>query len=233
MIRKYKHIFFDLDHTLWDFKKNSSSTLLEIIDVFKLNSRVTNLDKWIVDFSEYNNNVWDKYERGMLKKSELRLERFRLLLASVGIVDEELVYNISSFYLENSPKKSALMPGAKECLNYLYGNYNLHIISNGFFEIQQIKLQSSGISQFFKSLTTSDRILAAKPDRRIFQEALKPNNASKAHSLLVGDNFEKDIVGAARFGIDQVWYNPLGIDTNTDVKATYEISNLLELKSLL
>ncbi len=233
MIGRYKHIFFDLDHTLWDYNANSSATLLEIIDVFSLRSLVRDQEKWINDFSVFNDEVWNQYEKGILKKAELRQERFRLLMETIGIGDEELVGRVSEFYLESGPLKKSLMPGVRECLTYLNGKYELHIISNGFSEVQLVKLQTCEIAHFFKSITTSEKVLAAKPDRRIFQEALKPNNASKKNSLYIGDNFEKDIVGAARFGIDQVWYNPTGIIVHSDVKATFEIGDLIELKSLL
>lgn len=230
MSKHYKHIFFDLDHTIWDFSKNTSDTLCDIIEVFDLDKLIPDNESWVKSFSNYNQQVWEKFDLGRFNKSELRIERFRLLLSDIDVFNEDLAEKLSSYFIAHNPHKSALMPYAIECLEYLSKKYLLHIISNGFYEIQETKLKASGIYKYFKRITTSDRVLSAKPDRRVFEEALKPVNAKKTESIMVGDSFERDVMGAMKFGIDQVWYNT----KNEEAKfvPTYTINSLLELKRI-
>ena len=230
-MRKYKHIFFDLDRTLWDFDANSSATLLEIIEVFKLYDYVNDYELWVDTYQAHNKKLWNDYELGKIQKQVLREERFKLLLNDFRITDKELTQEISDYYIEYAPQKKALMPNTKTVLEYLSNHYLLHLVTNGFFAVQETKLKASGIAQFFENMTTSDKVSASKPSRRIFQEALKPVNARKDQSLFVGDSLENDIVGAMKFGISQVWYNHDNIESL--VKPTYEIKDLIELKTIL
>ena len=228
---KYKHIFFDLDRTLWDFDSNSAQTLLEILDYFNLEDKVSNSHQWVEAYRKYNREVWKRYEAKQINKKELRLERFRLLFSEYNINDELLISKVSDYYIQYSPTKTGTMPFAKELLEYLYSKYKLYIITNGFFEIQKTKLQAAGIDKYFLKVFTSDIIGAAKPDRKIFEASVKSVNARKVQSLFVGDSLDNDIVGAKRFGIDQVWFNHDKI--KSDVVPNYEIYSLEQLKSIL
>lgn len=230
-MRKYKHIFFDLDRTLWDFDTNSSQTLLEIISYFNLQKYVYDTKTWTLAYKKYNKLVWKLLEEKKLNKQELRLERFRLLFEEFHISEKDLIAEVSKYYIANSPTKSELMPYVKEVLQYLHLNYKLHIVSNGFYDIQIIKLKASGIDNYFEKVYTSDKILAAKPDKRIFQEAVKSVNAKKTQSIFIGDNLEKDIIGAKGFGMDQIWYNHDNI--KSDFIPSFEIKSLLEIKNIL
>ena len=230
-MRKYEHIFFDLDRTLWDFDANSNDTLLEIIEVFKLFDYVNDHEKWISAYQSHNKKLWSDYEVGKIRKEVLREERFKLLLNDFKITDPDLTTEISNYYIEFAPQKKTLMPNALKVLEYLYDNYKLHIVTNGFYTIQQIKIRESGIEKFFRSMTTSDRVNKAKPDRKIFEEALKPENARKDKSIFIGDSLENDVMGAIKFGIDQVWFNHDKLFS--ELRPTFEIQNLIELKSIL
>jgi putative hydrolase of the HAD superfamily len=228
---KYKFIFFDLDRTLWDFDTNSATTLIEAIDFFKLGNVVSDKRKWVELYSKHNAAVWILHEQKKISKYDLRRERFRLLLEEFKVSDTSLLNDLNAYYIANSPSKSALMPGVKNVLEYLSLKYQLFIVSNGFFEVQQRKLMASGIDKYFSKVFTSDLINVAKPDKRIFQYALKSCNAKKEKSLFVGDNLINDVQGPQKFGIDQVWYNYNGVESTCE--ATYRIGNLIELKEFL
>lgn len=231
MMKKYHHIFFDLDRTLWDFKKNTGETLLDIIHTFKLEETVQDSKAFIEKYNYYNDRLWEFYQLGRIKKYQLRHERFRMLLRDYGILDRKLAGEISRYYLNMSPAKTRLVPYAIELLEYLEPNYGLYVISNGFYDVQMAKMKNSGISRYFQKLFTSDRVGYAKPDSRFFDHAVKSVNAKKAESLVVGDDAVKDIEGARNARIDQVFFNPEG--NISSVEATYEIRDLIELKSLL
>ncbi len=230
-MKHYKHIFFDLDRTLWDFDSNSAETLLEILDTFGLNALVTDKQKWIADYQRHNLYVWNLYESRKITKTELRLERFRLLFDDFGISNQSLMNDVSEYYSLIAPTKGMLMPYTLEVLAYLAPQYKLYILSNGFYQVQLQKMEASGINHFFEKIFTSDRLGVAKPDKRIFEESMKSSNARKDQSIFVGENFETDIRGAKLFGIDQVWYNHDQVQI--EEKPTYEIDNLLELKTIL
>ena len=229
--KQYTHIFFDLDRTLWDFIRNSADVLKDIIDEFSLGSYVNDLDEFITKYNDYNDRLWDKYREGRIRKPILRQERFRMLLKDYGINDMEMVEKISHYYLNTCPAKPLLIKNSLEILEYLYDKYKLYIISNGFYDVQMAKMKNSGISRYFQKLFTSDRVGYAKPDSRFFDHAVKSVNAKKAESLVVGDDAVKDIEGARNARIDQVFFNPEG--NISSVEATYEIRDLIELKSLL
>ncbi|HBH49191.1 MAG TPA: noncanonical pyrimidine nucleotidase, YjjG family [Bacteroidales bacterium] len=230
-MRKYEHIFFDLDRTLWNFDANSSATLLELIDHFKLSKVIADRHKWLSSYVRHNIRVWSLYENRQISKPDLRLERFRLLLSDFNIQDESLVMALSDYYLANAPLKPALMPYAKEILDYLNNKYKLYILSNGFYETQIQKLKSGGILAYFNKIFTSDTLHVAKPQRKIYQEALKSVNARKDKSVFIGDNLENDVIGPGKFGMDQIWYNHDGIIS--EVEATYQIKSLEEIKGIL
>ena len=231
MTKKYLHIYFDLDKTLWDFRKNSTETLLDIIDEYNLQKIVRDKEEFIEKYNFYNDRLWDYYRAGQIKKYQLRHGRFRLLLKDYNVQNRNLVAEISRYYMNHAPAKSALISGAVELLEYLSGGYNLYILSNGFYDVQLTKMVNSGISRYFKKLFTSDRIGYSKPDVRIFDYAVKSVNARKQESLMVGDDEQIDIKGAKDANIDQVHFNPEGNEVS--VKANYTIKELAELKKWL
>jgi putative hydrolase of the HAD superfamily len=230
-LKKYKHIFFDLDRTLWDFDKNSSLTLIEIIDRFDLANKIGDREVFCQKYHKHNDFVWDLYRNNQIKKQELRRERFRLLLADFNLFDSKLIESIDKYYVENSPRKPILIDSADDVLEYLNSKYCLHIISNGFQEVQELKLSSSKIRHYFKFIFTSDKIGVSKPKRQFFEYAVKSANARKTESLVIGDDMQNDIIGARNFNIDQIWYNPPGEIAN--IKPTFEIRHLKEIQDIL
>lgn len=229
---KYTHIFFDLDHTLWDFETNSRLTLREIYTYYNFNDRgVESPEQFIEIYEKYNLKMWADYRNGKMSKETLRTERFRQSLSHLGVKDRALSMEVGDFYVDNSPIKTALFPGAIEVLEYLKSKYTLHIITNGFEEIQTIKLDRSGLMPFFNEVITSEQAGSKKPHPAIFEYAMKRANAEASDSLMVGDNQVVDVEGAQKLGMHGVLFNP-----NNDevvVNPTYTIAHLAEMRSFL
>lgn len=229
---KYKCILFDLDHTLWDFETNSSTTLSELYEAHDLNKQgVTNLVDFKKVFSRINTDLWTRYDAGLINREEIRFHRFRNILGHFGIADEKLSMTLSDEYVLQSPKKSALMPNAIDSLEYLASRYPLTVITNGFDEIQGTKLASSGITQYFKSVVTSARAGHKKPAREIFDFALAENGYAHHEAIMIGDNLLTDIGGARNANIDTVYYNPDRTAHNETVN--FEIHDLKQLREIL
>ncbi len=230
---KYKHLFFDLDHTLWDFERNSAECLADIYEVFNLKSlNVNSLDKFQQEFSIVNKHHWSLLERNIITHEELRIRRFRETLDNLGAnVSEDYGLEINEYFLELLPKKAHLIEGAVEILDYLLPRYKLHIISNGWQDIQVDKMKSSEIHHYFDAIITNEMAGTRKPDRRIFDYALEITNAILAESLMIGDNYEADVLGAMSAEMDTIFYNPENI--LTDQKPTFDIAKLVELKMIL
>ena len=229
--KTYKHIFFDLDRTIWDFEQNMSDALRDVFFDFNLDSAFPNLPTFISTFTKHNDYLWEKYRLGELKKDVLRFKRFELTLRDYGVNEPLLVKKIDEEYIRITPMKTALIPNAREVLEYLKPKYKLHIISNGFNEVQFPKLERCHIAEYFDKVITSESSGYHKPCPEAFGISLSTANAKKEESLMVGDDMEIDIIGAKKFGIDQVFFNPKKISPK--VKPTYEIHSLIELKTLL
>lgn len=230
-IKKYKHIFFDLDHTLWDFHTNSSLALQHLFVQHELEARLRVTSQVFLDtYVRVNDEMWDKYRKGNIDKSTLRKERFKQTLSHFGHNDPELGERLDTEYLEVSPHQTALIPGTIEVLEYLAPRYQLHILTNGFTEIQNIKLTKSGLKNYFRHIITSESIGVNKPHAPVFVESLKRTGATRNESLMVGDNLAADILGAKNSGIDQVYFNPGSVPHKE--KVTFEIRELKELLKL-
>ena len=230
-MKKYRHIYFDLDHTLWDYKANSYEAFRDIYDKYELYNQVESLDSFVNVFVKYNDILWDQYRKGEIKKKFLMSERFVLTLGEFGIQNHGLAEKIGHDYITLSPYKTNVLPHTHETLTYLFDRYNLYILTNGFNEVQFIKLKESGLTSFFKQVITSENVGYQKPRKEIFEHALKSVNAKKTESLMVGDDLKVDIIGARDFGIDQVFFNP-DRKEHTE-KVTFEISSLKELQDIL
>jgi len=227
----YKHIFFDLDRTLWDFEQNMRDALVDIYLNHKLDSAIPNPDSFIESFNRNNHYLWDKYLKGELTKEVLRYKRFEITLLEYGIESKPLAETIGDEYLTIMPLKTALIHGTRETLDYLADRYKLHVISNGFKEVQLPKLQRSNIDKYFEWVVTSEHSGFHKPDKRAFGYALSKANARKDESIMIGDDLEIDIIGAKKFGIDQIYFNP---NKNPhQAKVTFEVRELTEIKKIL
>jgi putative hydrolase of the HAD superfamily len=230
-VKRYKHLFFDLDHTLWDFETNSRDTLRDLFVDERLSERgVPDAEAFIEVYEEINAALWQRYERGRLHKDVLRVLRFRNALLQFGVKDNELVERLGRDYLDNCPMRPALLPGAKDLLNDLDGIYRMHIITNGFHEVQHVKLASSAITKHFDLVLTSEMAGARKPDPRIFESALKRTKATAKESLMIGDSILADMEGARRAGWDHAHFAPRG---DHDPQATYGLQRLSDLRAIL
>lgn len=228
----YKHIFFDLDRTLWDFDRNAGETFNDIHDKYYLKDRgIADLDDFMSIYHKINLELWDQYRKGLIRKEELNVQRFSLTLDSFGIKDNGLSESIAKDYIEISPTKKHLYPGTYQLLEYLSSKYKLHIITNGFEEVQHRKLKHSELDQYFSCIITSEDAGYKKPHINIFKYAFSVAEALPAESLMIGDDIEVDIIGAKEAGMDQVL-----VDFDRilpDSSATYYVNSLFELKLIL
>lgn len=230
----YKHLFFDLDHTLWDFERNSAECLADIYEIFDFKSlNISNLEAFQQEFSIVNRRQWSLLEQNLITHEDLRRRRFQETLENLGVKDLKKSFGleINEYFLELLPKKAHLIEGAVEILDYLLPKYELHIISNGWQDIQVNKMKSSEIHHYFGEIITNELAGTRKPDRRIFDYAVEVTNADLAESLMIGDNYEADILGAINANMDTVFYNPDNIPTGQ--KPTFDIKKLVELKEIL
>tara|TARA_B110000908_G_scaffold149850_1_gene183410 strand:- start:537 stop:1226 length:690 start_codon:yes stop_codon:yes gene_type:complete len=227
-----KHIFFDLDRTLWDFEANSHQTLLELCIAYDLAEKgISDYEAFIKNYKTHNEQLWDLYRVDKISQQDLRRERFQRALADYNINDTELATNIGEDYVAICPKKNKLFPHTIEVLKYLSKKYKLHIITNGFHEVQHIKLQHAGLTSYFNEIITSEQMGVKKPNPKIFNYALQKANTSAEESIMIGDDLEVDVLGAEKVGIQGVFFNPNKIKHNEDI--VHEIFCLSELLALL
>lgn len=228
----YSHIFFDLDRTLWDFDRNSHETFTDIHLKYDLQGLgVRSFNEFMHTYQRINLELWDHYRKGEIKKEVLNVKRFSLTLATFGISDDSLSESIAHDYVSISPTKNHLYPGTVEILEYLSKKYQLHIITNGFEEVQHRKLKNSNLDHFFTHVITSEDAGYKKPDEKIFRYALAVAGAEASESLMIGDDIEVDIIGAISAQIDQVLVDYEGIYEKS--AATYYIKSLSELREFL
>jgi len=208
MTKKYTHLFFDLDNTIWDFNSNSFDALFVALDKQKLLGQIGSYDDYFKIYSEVNDRLWELYRQGQMNKKVLSVQRFEESFALHGTPLKSGGGIINAAYLAEMPLQTKLIEGAREVLDYLHGRYEVAIITNGFKEVQYEKIQKSALAKYFRKIFISEEIGAQKPGRKIFEHAIKSMNAPKKSSLMIGDSWEADIVGAMNFGIDQVYFNP-------------------------
>lgn len=230
-MKQYAHLFFDLDHTLWDFETNSRETLRELHQSERLPDRgIIEAAEFIDTYEEVNHGLWRRYESGHIDRHVLRVLRFRNTLLHFGVKDEALADRMGRAYLALTPKRSTLIPGARELLTDLGARYRIHIITNGFHEVQQEKIVHSGLEHHFDLVLSSEMAGAKKPDPRIFRTALQRTKASTEESLMIGDSVLADIAGARAAGWDQAHFAPHG---DGDPQATYVLQRLDDLRGIL
>lgn len=230
---KYKTLFFDLDHTLWDFEKNSVATLQVLYDETGLAQRgVAAFDDFNTVYHEINDKLWDRFRRGFLSREDLRWKRMMQTLVHYRIHDEPLARLMSERYLEILPTQTHLFPHCHDMLAYcVERNYGMHLITNGFELTQQQKLRNASIDTYFDRMITSEQAMSMKPQREIFEYALRATGASAAESLMIGDALDVDVLGAAQIGMDQVFFNPKGTPHNDT--PTYEINCLSAMYTIV
>ena len=232
-MKNYKHLIFDLDHTLWDFERNSSSALGEIYtELNLLDKGIPKFDPFYSLYKKINEECWADYRVGKLEKSVLRTIRFEKTLNAFGIFDETLTEAICESYLFKSPRKPHLIEGTIELLDYLKNKYELHILTNGFAEIQEVKMQSSGLNKYFTHIIASEHAGAKKPHSQAFTFTLDKIGGEIEDCIMIGDNAEADIGGAQNIGMDTIYFNRDG-NHERNVKSTHQVFHLKEIHPIL
>lgn len=232
-LKKYKHLIFDLDHTLWDFERNARETLEFLFDQYNLSSFSLKSDKekFVQAYFRVNRQMWKLYDKNLVSKKDIRELRFKKVLDLLNIKNRDLALALEDHFLKICPSKGHLIQGTLDVLTYLNPHYQMHILTNGFIETQNIKIQTSNLSPFFDTITTSECSGYKKPNPKIFDFKLKRINARKDECLMIGDNLLTDIGGARRWGIDQMFYNPTKMKHSD--KITFEITDLNQIMNLL
>jgi YjjG family noncanonical pyrimidine nucleotidase len=221
-------VFFDLDHTLWDFEKNSALAF-EII--FEKHDIVLDFDKFIHFYVPTNLKYWEMYRKDEIDHHTMRYRRLRDSFDYLAYsIDENKIQLLSDEYIYYLPKNNHLFEEAIPVLDYLSSKYNLHIITNGFAEIQKNKLENSNITHYFKTITNSEMAGVKKPNPLIFEFALGLANTNKENSIMIGDCIEADVIGALNAGFDAIYFNESKTKIFESIK---QINHLIELKQYL
>jgi putative hydrolase of the HAD superfamily len=224
----YKHLFFDLDHTLWDFETNSRVTLLELFEELQIQSLgIPNFDAFFTQYKLVNDALWARYRKGEVSKDELRSSRFLNTLKAFEVDRVDLAEYLEEHYIGRSPYQKNLLPDAMETLQELSKRYAIHIVTNGFSEVQDVKIDNSGLKPFITHRISSELVGVQKPNPKVFHYALKVSGAKRKDSLMIGDSLEADVIGARRAGIEAVYFNPGAKPHGEQLK--FEIRRLREL----
>ncbi|HEY9221221.1 MAG TPA: YjjG family noncanonical pyrimidine nucleotidase [Lutibacter sp.] len=227
-MKHIKHIFFDLDHTLWDFETNSD---IAFETIFKKHEVKVNLQKFLNYYRGINEHYWKLYREEKVTKEEMRLGRLKDTFVKINEkVDMQLLENLSVDYIKVLPNHNQLFEGTHEILEHLFVNYKLHIITNGFNEVQYKKIENSGIAKYFDKIITSEDAGVKKPNPIIFEYALEITKAVSAESIMIGDNWEADIMGAKDAGFDVIFCNFNAEPVSKNIKS---VTNLMEIKRYL
>jgi putative hydrolase of the HAD superfamily len=228
-MKEVTHVFFDLDHTLWDYEANSRQTLEDLVHHFGIVNYVTP-EKFIMAYEKVNEKLWHKFNTNQIDKEYIRKYRFAMVLQKLKIFIDHEPEALTEYFIDNCSIKSGLMPHTLDALNYLHGKYPMAIITNGFPEAQFPKMKASGLDKYFEQVFISDLIGLRKPDERIFHHAMERMNAKPHTSVMIGDNPKTDIRGAEGAGMKAIFYNPTG---NRKSVTEWEIQSLHELVGIL
>lgn len=230
----YKHIFFDLDHTIWDFETNAKDTLQDIFSDTLEQKLGTDFNSFFERYSFHNHHLWSRYEKGFIGVEELKWKRMWRAMLDFKIADEDLSKKLSVEFLHILPTKNALFPYTIEILNYLQAKqYQLHLITNGFEKVQEAKLQNSGLDKYFIQMITSEASNSLKPKKEIFDYALQKTGAKLSESIMIGDNQDADIAGALNAGMDAIFMNHINAELKIKEQPTHIITHLKELENIL
>jgi putative hydrolase of the HAD superfamily len=231
-MQRYKNLFIDLDDTIYDFSGASRESFRETYDLLHYERYFDSFEHYLSLYEPYNLELWRIYGEGKITKEELNRRRYSHPLECVGVNDQQLADTFCREALGRIPTKGPLMPGALELLEYLRPKYNMYILSNGFKELQSRKMRTAGIDGYFDALILSEDIGINKPNRELYEYALGRTGSKLNESLMIGDMFDTDIVGAANIGMEQMYYNPKEKKGHA-FSPTYEVTHLLQIKEIL
>ena len=228
-MQRYRNLFIDLDDTIYDFSAASSESFHETYDLLHYERYFDSFEQYMQIYEPYNLELWRIYGEGKITKAELNRRRYLHPLETVGVNDPQLAETFCHEALGRIPTKNKLVDGAMELLEYLRPKYRMHILSNGFKELQSHKMRTSGILHYFDSLILSEDIGINKPRRELFEYALEKSGSQVSDSIMIGDMFDTDIAGAAGVGMEQIYYNPKE-KKGHPFTPTYEVNHLLLIK---
>lgn len=229
MFSSVKHIFFDLDDTLWDFEKNSQQVLQNLFVEYDLTTKLkTDFNSFHTTYKSVNSDLWRSYSKKEIDKQFLRNNRFDIVFKKFSYTNYEENLAVTEHYLQRSPYGTHLKAGCLETLDYLKNKYKMHIITNGFKEVQSIKIKNCGLNNYFGHILISDEHNLSKPDEKVFRLAETMAACKPADCLMIGDNYESDVEGAMKAGWKAIWYS--GEPKNDQIN---KIEHLNELKNIL
>ncbi len=227
---KITDIFIDLDHTLWDFETNSKKAFEKLLNKHQI---PVDINDFAEVYEPINQQYWEAYSKGIKTKEEVKYDRLIDTFKSLNIsISKEMIHLIAHEYLELLKTEKKLLDGAKELLEYLKEKYRLHILTNGFKEIQKEKMQHSGIAHYFENIITSEETGKQKPHPDVFKYALQKAETFAHQSYMIGDNFKSDVLGARNVGMYAIHYDPMGLN-NVDYKIIPKVRHLSEIKNIL
>ncbi len=228
----YKNLFIDLDDTLWDIHQNGKECLEEIYVDYDYNKFYPTFEDYYAVYMPSNFHLWSLYRQGSIKKDELIVERFLVPVRQFGINDPAYAKALSDDFLERTTHKTRLIPGTMDLLDYLEPKYRMHILSNGFREVQYQKIENSGLMPYFDKIILSEDAGINKPHPDIFTYALKNTNSRRNQTIMIGDSWDADIVGAHNSRLHQIWFNPTHAQPQ-GFEPTYTVKSLHEIKDIL
>ena len=225
-LNNVEHVFFDLDYTLWDFDKNSGLTFTEIFRKWNI---PLDLEEFLEVYMKINIKYWELYRNDKVSKEVLRYGRLKDSFDILKYTTSDDVINgLSKDYIDFLPRNNHLLTGAMEILQYLKANYKLHIITNGFEEVQRKKMTTSGILDFFQTITTSEEAGVKKPHKTIFQKALEKAEAAAENSVMIGDNYEADILGSEESGLQSIYFDYYKTGPLSDIRQIQTLKDIVK-----
>ncbi|MDD2436823.1 MAG: YjjG family noncanonical pyrimidine nucleotidase [Massilibacteroides sp.] len=228
----YKNLFIDFDDTLWDTYHNNKECLEELYTDHHWDRYYASFEAFFSVYQPNNEQLWTQYRNHEIERQTLILERFAFVLRPMGIEDKMEILSVNRNFLQRTTKKTRLVPGAVELLDYLQSRYRLYILSNGFREVQEKKLENSGLAGYFRRMILSEDAGIQKPHKGIFDYALINTNSRRKETLMIGDSWEADICGAYQSGLDQLWFNPENKKAN-GFEPTFAVCSLSQIKEIL
>lgn len=227
------HVFFDLDNTLWDYRRNAKITLVKLYEEFQVKEKFGySFDEFYPFYYESNEQLWADYRDGKVTKDELRTRRFPEAFANLGIPNAEFALDYERRFVDEVTLSNYVVEGAEEILEYLKDKYSLHILSNGFEEVTHDKINKSIVKNYIQTITTAEGAGAPKPNPKAFQVSIEKAGAKPDESIYIGDDWIADVIGATRFGMKAIFFNPLN-ENHLWIEEVPVIENLVELKNYL
>lgn len=219
-------LFFDLDHTIYDFDKNFALTFNAVFTEMQL----VGTDDFMIHFKPINDSYWERFAKEEISRDFLRYGRLKDTFAAIKLnVSDDHIYHIADYFIENLCNYNHVFNGAHETLDLLINKYRLHIITNGPEEVQEKKLKNSKLDHYFKTVTNSEKAGVKKPHPAIFQHALKSANVKPENSLMIGDNIHADVTGALNVGMQAIWFNEFKLENINGVAEIQQLNQLLDI----